>query len=62
MKTIQDIRDSFWTRHPQFQDEFRTKKRQKDYREEICSAFDAHVESLSRSGIITERLAGRATL
>jgi hypothetical protein len=62
IKTQSSLRDSFWNIHTQFQNEYRSRKRQNDYRADIRMAFVDFVDSLARSGQISEALAQRATL
>lgn len=62
MKTITEIRDAFWTTHPEFQPERRTRKRQNDYRCDIRIHFTDFVDYLEESGQITEALAWKTTL
>ena len=62
MKTITEIRESFWNVNPQFYHHRRSRKRQNQYNCTIRSAFCEYVEYLSRSRQISEKLADRATL
>ena len=62
MKTITEIRESFWTLNPQFSESRRSRKRQNDYSATIRSAFVEYVDYLARSRQISEKLADRATL
>lgn len=62
MKTVKQIRASFWESFPEFKNDFRVKKRQNDYKTDIRCAFVDFVDSLSRNGEITEQLRNRATL
>jgi len=62
MKTQADIRQSFWDAHPRLQKFFRKAKRQNSYCADIRMAFIDHVDYLQKSGVITEKLAGRVTL
>jgi hypothetical protein len=58
----QEIRDYFWELHPEFQHERRSRKRQNDYRTDIRVAWCDCVDSLSKDGRITEKLAAFVTL
>jgi len=62
MKTQTEIRNSFWESYPEFKTERRSKKRQNDYKTDIRVSFVDYVDSLQKSGVITEKLAFRATL
>jgi hypothetical protein len=62
MKTISEIRASFWASYPEFKKEYRTKKRQNDYKTDIRCAFVDYIDNLQRNGDISEKLAHRATL
>ncbi len=62
MTTQAEIRDSFWNIHTQFQGDYRTRKRQNDYKADIRMAFVDFVDDLARSGQISESLASRVTL
>jgi hypothetical protein len=60
--TQQQVRRSFWEAHPEFQSEYRAKKRQNDYNATIGSAFGAWVDHLQKDGQISVKLAYRVTL
>jgi len=62
MKTQIEIRNSFWESYPEFKTERRSRKRQNDYKTDIRVSFVDYVDSLQKSGVITEKLAFRATL
>jgi len=62
MKTITEIRESFWTVNPHLAHHRRSRKRQNQYNGWIRSAFVEHVDGLQKSGEISEKLADRATL
>jgi len=62
MKTLSEIRKSFWYNFPQFQMYYRVKKRQNDYGDIIGSCFVDFVDYLQKNNIISEKLANRATL
>ena len=57
-----EIRSSFWNNHPEFKNEFRTRKKQNDYRCDIRAAFVDYVDFLHKSGQITENQAKNITL
>lgn len=62
MKTIAEVRKSFWNEYSQYASEFKAKKRQNDYRCDIRSAFVEYVDYLHRDGKISDSLANRVTL
>lgn len=62
MKTIKQIRESFWQSHPEFKTDYRKSYRQNQYNADIRSAFVNYVDILRRDNVITEDLAYRATL
>lgn len=66
MKTITQIRESFWSFLKEINPELaamrRSKKRQNDYCADIRMSFVDYVDSLKRDNKITEKLAFRATL
>lgn len=62
MKTITEIRNSFWESHPEFKAHFRKTYRHNKYNATIRSCFVAYVDGLERDNQITSALANRATL
>lgn len=62
MKTVKEIRYSFWENNPEFKTEYRVKKRQNNYSKDIALSFIDYVEYLRASCVISEKLAYRATL
>lgn len=62
MKTITEVRESFWASHPEFKEFFSVKKRQNEYNATIRSCFVEYVDGLHRDGTISESLAKRVTL
>lgn len=62
MKTVTEVRQAFWEAHPQFKDQYRKTWRQDRYNATIRSCFVDYVDNLQRDGIITRKLAIRATL
>lgn len=60
--TQAQVRAGFWEAHPQFASEYRASKRQNQYRTNIRVSFVEYVDSLARSGNISERLASRVNL
>ena len=62
IKTVTQIRRLFWELNPGFADAYRKTYRQNRYNATIRSAFVEFVESLHRSGEITDSLANRVTL
>ena len=62
MKTINEVRESFWNAFPEFQSERKTTKRQNQYNATIRSEFVQYVDFLHRDGIISDKLANRVTL
>jgi len=62
MKTITQVRKSFWEAHPEFKSEYRKTWRQNKYRTDIRCAFVDFIDYLKRNNSITEKLRSRATL
>jgi len=62
MKTVSEIRESFWEAFPEFAGDRRKTYRQSRYNATIRSAFVEYVDSLERDGTITSKLAERAAL
>ncbi len=62
MTTQASVRDSFWNIYTQFQGDYRSRKRQNDYKADIRMAFVDFVDDLQKSGQISEALASRVTL
>lgn len=62
MTTQAQVRASFWEAHPQFKSEFRTRKKQNEYKTDIGCSFVDHVEHLRTNEEITQALAQRVTL
>lgn len=62
MKTIKEVRDSFWEVYSQFADQYRKAWRQNQYCTDIRCAFVDYVDSLRKDGIISETLANKVTL
>lgn len=62
MKTLSELRASFWDCHPEFAHHFRAKKRQNQYVCDVRVAWVDFVDSLSKDGTISEKLANRAIL
>ena len=62
MTTQAEIRRAFWETFPEFAPLRRTRKRQNDYPATVRAAFVDWVDSLARSGEISETLAQRVTL
>ena len=62
MKTITEIRESFWTLNPDLAPHRRSRKRQNDYGATIRTAFCDYLDYLAKTGQISEKLADRATL
>ena len=62
MKTQKEVLQAFWDYHQNFQHLYRSKKRQNDYPCEVRLAFVDYVDDLRKSGLISEKLANRATL
>ena len=62
MKTLSELRASFWDNHPEFAHHFRAKKRQNQYVCDVRVAWVSFVDSLSKDGTISEKLANRAIL
>lgn len=62
LKTINEVRASFWDAHPQFKNEYRKTWRQNQYRTDIRVSFTDYVDHLRKSVLISEKLANRVTL
>ena len=62
MKTITQVRLAFWDSFPEFKESYRITYRQNRYNATIRTAFVDYVDSLQKSGVITEKLAYRVTL
>lgn len=62
MKTQKEVRKLFWESFPEFKPEYRTRKRQNDYRTDIRCAFVNFVDDLQRNGDITQTQASNYTL
>lgn len=62
LKTITEVRESFWESFPQYLPHYKKNKRQNDYICDIRMSFIDYVEHLRRDNQITEKLARRVTL
>lgn len=62
MKKVTEVRKAFWQRFSEFKPEYKAGKSQNDYRADIRCSFVDFVDSLQRDGVISEKLARRATL
>ncbi|MHA2183143.1 MAG: hypothetical protein ACXAAH_17120 [Promethearchaeota archaeon] len=62
MKTVTEIRQSFWEAHPQFKNEYRKTYKQNQYKTDIRCAFVDYVDTLGRCGDISDSLLQRITL
>lgn len=62
MKTISEIRKSFWEAFPEYISDYRKTKRQNQYKADIRMAFVDYVDTLEKSGAIPQKLANKATL
>jgi hypothetical protein len=62
MTTQKEMRAMFWNDHPQFKTDYRTRKRQNDYRADIRIAWVTFVDNIHRDGTISGKLAARVTL
>lgn len=78
MKTIEEVRESFWNDHPEFRKHYRKtcrqnrytntiriglrESRQNQYNATIRTAWGFYVDMLASSGLISEELAKSATL
>jgi len=62
MTTTAQLRAAFWNNFPQFAPLYRRTRRQNDYPAHVRETFCNYVDSLARSGRITEALADRVTL
>ena len=66
MKTITEVRESFWAMledvNPELAKLKRAKKRQNEYPTDIRVSFVDYVDSLRKDQVISEKLANKATL
>ena len=63
MKTISEVRESFWNCNDELRQAwYRKTYRQNDYNANVRCAFVDYVDMLSRDGQISEALANRVTL
>jgi hypothetical protein len=60
--SVGELRKFFWRDHPEFAKYHNSKKRQNDYPATIRSAWVDYIDHCARSGIISDKLAQRATL
>lgn len=62
MKTITEVRESFWASHPEFKEFYQVSKRQNQYNVTIRCCFVEYVDLLLKDGTISESLSNRVTL
>ena len=62
LKTITQVRESFWESFPQYKSHYKKNKRQNDYICDIRCSFVDYVDYLQKDGQISEKLANRVTL
>ena len=62
IKTIKDVRLSFWDSFPEFQKDYRKTWQQNQYNTTIRMTFVDYVDSLNKNGVISDNLAFRVTL
>ncbi len=62
MKTVTQIRESFWNEHPDFRKHYRKTWRQNRYNATIRAAWCFYIDMLELNGTISEKLADRAIL
>ena len=62
LTTQKQIREMFWDAFPEFAVERRSRKKQNDYHCDIRCAFVDYVDMLCKNGVISAKLAWRATL
>ena len=62
MKTINQVRVSFWASFPEFKKHFRKTYRQNQYCTDIRCTFVDYVDGLQKSGQISNSLANKVTL
>ena len=60
--SVGELRKSFWRDHPEYAKYHNSKKRQNDYPAVIRTAWVEYVDHAARSGMISDKLAQRATL
>lgn len=62
MKTVTEIRQAFWDQNEDLKHHYRVSKKQNDYPLDVRLAFIDYLQSMRKSGEISEKLAYRATL
>jgi len=62
MNTVSQVRESFWNYHPEYRKHYRKTYRQNQYDATIRTAWGFYVDMLAHGGLISEKLAKRATL
>lgn len=62
MKTVTELRNSFWDAHPDFKNQFRKSWKHNQYSATIRSTFADYKSMLLKDGTITISLYNRATL
>lgn len=62
MRTIKEVRESFWANHPEFKEDYRKTYKQNQYKTDIRCCFVDYVNMLRQNGEISEKLAYRVTL
>ena len=62
MTTQKEVRNSFWSSFPEFKSEYKSNKRQNEYKCDIRMTFIDYIDSLVRNNEISEDLAKRVTL
>jgi hypothetical protein len=61
-RTVSEIRSAFWETYPQYKSEYRVKKRQNDYSTDIRCTFCDWLDLIHSNGLISDKLADKATL
>lgn len=62
IKTLSELRTSFWQEHTEFAKEYRKRKKQNDYNGDIRFAWINFIDVMQKNDNITEKLRKRATL
>jgi hypothetical protein len=60
--TVSELRTEFWNTFTEFKSEYRKSKKQNDYNTDIRCTWVDFVDAMQKDGVISEKLANRATL
>ncbi len=62
IKTVNQLRASFWASFPEFKSDYRKTYRQNDYCADIRTAWVNYTDSMQKDGQISQALCDRAIL